>query len=42
MQFLQKSKIRFEREKTFSDLRNGKYRYDFYLPTLNTIIEVDG
>ena len=28
---LKKSKIVFEREKTFTDLRKGKYRYDFYI-----------
>ena len=33
--------IRFIREKTFSDLRNGYLRYDFYLPDLNVLVEVD-
>lgn len=28
---LQKGKYRFEREKRFSDLKGGKYRYDFYV-----------
>ncbi len=32
----------YEREKTFSDLKNGHYRYDFYLPKKNALIEVDG
>lgn len=39
---LQKSPFKFEREKTFQDLRKGLYRFDFYLPSLNTCIEVDG
>lgn len=39
---LKKEKIRFEREKTFSDLREGRYRYDFYLPQFNICIEYDG
>ena len=34
--------IKFEREKTFTDLRGGKFRYDFYLPLYNILIEVDG
>ena len=28
---LKKSQIRFEREKTFKDLKGGKYRFDFYV-----------
>lgn len=35
------SNIRYEREKTFSDLKNGFLRYDFYLPDLNILVEVD-
>lgn len=34
--------INFKREYTFDDLKNGKYRYDFYLPERNILIEVDG
>lgn len=34
--------IPFQREKQFKDLRNGYYRFDFYLPSLNVIIEADG
>ena len=29
---LNKEKICFVREKTFSDLKHGLFRYDFYLP----------
>lgn len=41
---LLKAKIPFEREKTFSDLRNGKYRFDFCINFNNEqiLIEVDG
>ena len=40
---LKKTKgIHFVREKTFEDLRGGKYRYDFYIPDSKTLIEVDG
>lgn len=39
---LKKSHISFEREKSFEDLRGGKYRYDFYVPSSKTLIEVDG
>ena len=34
--------IRYEREKIFSDLRNGKLRFDFYIPSLKACLEVDG
>ena len=30
------------REKQFKDLHYGYYRFDFYLPALNVIIEADG
>lgn len=39
---LKKEHIHFQREKSFKDLRKGKYRYDFYLPDQNIIVEVDG
>ena len=33
---LKRGKIKFQREKTFSDLRKGKYRFDFFiLPIFN-------
>ena len=38
---LQKGKIKFEREKHFSDLRKGKYRFDFYVEG-DRAIEVQG
>lgn len=45
VKLLNKEKIKYQREKTFSDLKGGKYRFDFYLPNYNgqaIIIEVDG
>lgn len=42
---LKQGKIRFQREKTFSDLKHGLFRFDFYIPNLNgapAIVEVDG
>ena len=38
-----KEKVSFVREKTFSDLRKGKFRFDFYIQGARPIIvEVDG
>lgn len=42
MKILVKENISFQREKSFSDLKKGKYRYDFYLPKHNICIECDG
>ena len=42
---LKQSKIKFQREKTFPDLKHGLFRFDFYIPGLNdrpVIVEVDG
>lgn len=39
---LKKENISFQREKTFQDLKHGLYRFDFYLPIQNILIEVDG
>jgi hypothetical protein len=42
---LNRAGVYFEREKTFSDLRGGKFRYDFYIPNVhgaNCIIEFNG
>lgn len=42
---LNKEKIKFVREKTFSDLKHGKFRYDFYIPNVrgrDCIIEFNG
>lgn len=45
IEVLRRDKIDFEREKRFSDLKGGKYRYDFYVcgaRSRNCIIEVNG
>lgn len=44
VKILQKEKIKFLREKTFKDLRNGLFRYDFFInyKGQEMIIEVDG
>ena len=41
-ELLRISGIRFEREKTFDDLRGGRYRFDFYLPDQKVVIENNG
>lgn len=42
LKILKQDGISFEREKTFSDLRKNKYRFDFYLPKQNILIEING
>ena len=42
IKILQKEKIKFQREKTYPDLKSGYYRFDFFLPQYNLLIEVDG
>ena len=39
---LREGRFYIEREKIFKDCYNGLYRYDFYLPEINSIIEVNG
>ena len=39
---LKNENIKFEREKQFKDFRKGTYRYDFFVPSSNLLIEVDG
>lgn len=41
-QILVKNKVIFVREKTFVDLKRGSYRFDFFLPQSNIVIEVNG
>lgn len=44
-QILIKAGIQFEQEKTFTDLKKGKYRYDFYIKDWNgrsVILEAHG
>lgn len=42
IRILRTGSIKFVREKTFDDLQCGRYRYDFYIPSRNILIEVDG
>lgn len=42
IQIFKTSNIKFEREKRFSDLRGGKFRFDFYIPQKKILIEIDG
>lgn len=42
---LKLAKINFQREKTFKDLKQGLFRFDFYISNLDgtpAIVEVDG
>lgn len=42
---LNRAKVKFEREKSFSNLKHGLFRYDFYLPDVQgrrVIIEFNG
>ena len=42
---LNQAGIRFQREKSFSDLKHGLFRYDFYIPNLDggpAIVEFNG
>ena len=39
---LDKNKIEYEREKIFKDLRQGLYRFDFYIPSLQSVLEYNG
>lgn len=38
---LKQNHIPYVREKTYPDLKHGKLRFDFYLPTMNILLEVD-
>lgn len=45
IKILKKEKIRFQKEKTFSDLKKGKYRFDFFIPNYKgapLLLEVNG
>ena len=41
---LNKERVRFTREKTFSDLKHGKFRFDFliHLHSADCIVEFNG
>ena len=42
IRLLRAAGVKFIREKTFSDLKGGRFRFDFYLPGFECLIEVDG
>lgn len=42
LKILKRENISFIREKTFKDLKKGKFRFDFFLKDKNIIVEVDG
>ena len=45
IQILKKERLKFEREKRFSDLKRGSYRFDFYVegaPSSPCVIEFNG
>ena len=45
IKILKQGQVSFIREKTFSDLKHGLFRFDFYIYNLNgapAIVEVDG
>lgn len=42
IRILRAAGVRFEREKTYTDLKGGSFRFDFYLPAYNILIEYDG
>ena len=39
---LENENVRYQQEKVFTDLRNGKMRFDFFLPELGILLEYDG
>lgn len=42
VRILRAESLRFEREKSFEDLRKGRYRFDFYIIGRQVLLEVDG
>jgi len=38
---LRQYNIPYVREKTYPDLKKGRLRFDFYLPTMNILLEID-
>lgn len=37
-----KEKVAFQKEKTYTDLARGRFRFDFFLPQYGVLVEVDG
>lgn len=42
IRLLRAAGICFEREKTYDDLKGGRFRFDFYLPSFGCLLEIDG
>lgn len=42
IEILNREKVKFVKEKTFGDLHHGYYRFDFFLPEENILLEVQG
>lgn len=42
IQLFKKERVSFVREKTYKDLKNGTFRFDFYLNNFDVLVEVDG
>ena len=42
IKLLKRENIDFVREKTYEDLAQGRFRFDFYLIDYKILIEVDG
>ena len=42
IQLFKKERISFVREKNYKDLKNGAFRFDFYLNNFDVLVEVDG
>ena len=42
MKLLTKEQVKFQTEKTYSDLARGKFRFDFFLMDYGVLIEIDG
>lgn len=42
IEILNREGIKFIREKRFKDLKRGLLRFDFYIPSLGVLLEVDG
>ena len=42
IRLLRAAGVKFIREKTYDDLKGGRFRFDFYLPGFECLLEIDG
>lgn len=42
IRLLRAAGVKFIREKTYNDLKGGRFRFDFYLPGFECLLEIDG